>query len=168
MDILNRTELRGLLMWFMSLFGMQYLVIATPSFQVTIALVVAVIGANLAHYIILVAQICRFGLLQMGYKYTALTDRKKGIARVMSGCVTGPLVSWLIRREEDKRRISPKVFYDWSGAAFSADSPPDASGWCHPSVDRPVHRVVTAMQLTSAAVQDAIEALKLTHVPSDL
>jgi len=168
MDILNRSELRGLLVWLMSLFVMQYLVIATPTFQVTISLVMAVIGANLAHYFVLVAQICRFGLLQMGYKYTALTDRNKGIAHVMTGCVTGPLVSWFIHREEDKRRVSPKVFYDWDSAAFSADSPPAASeGWCHPSVDRSVHRVVTAMQLTSAAVREAIERLKLTHVPSD-
>ncbi|CEM23779.1 unnamed protein product [Vitrella brassicaformis CCMP3155] len=89
----------------------------------------------------------------------------------MTGCLTGPIVSWLIHREEQRREVAPKVFYDWSSAALSVDGPPAAasaaSGKCHPSFGRPVHRVVTAMQLTSAAMQDVIETLKLTHVPSD-
>ncbi|CEL98070.1 unnamed protein product [Vitrella brassicaformis CCMP3155] len=170
MDILNRSELRGLLVWFVSLLVMQFVVMLPEgtSLVLPIGLVLVVILANLAHYILLAAQICRYGLLQVGYRYTALTDREKAIARVMSGRVTGPLLSWLINKEEEKRRISPKVFYDWSSAALSADGPPAASGVCHPSFGWPVHRAVTAMQLTSAAMQDATERLKLTHVPSDL
>ncbi|CEL98071.1 unnamed protein product [Vitrella brassicaformis CCMP3155] len=169
MDILNRSELRGLLVWFVSLLVMQFVVMLPEgtSLVLPIGLVLVVILANLAHYILLAAQICRYGLLQVGYRYTALTDREKAIARVMSGRVTGPLLSWLINKEEEKRRISPKVFYDWSSAALSADGPPAASGVCHPSFGWPVHRAVTAMQLTSAAMQDATERLKLTHVPSD-
>ncbi|CEM11834.1 unnamed protein product [Vitrella brassicaformis CCMP3155] len=130
MDILNQSELRGLLVWLRSLFSMHFVVMLPEgtSLVLTIGFVLVVIAANLVHYIMLVAQICR---------------------------------------EEDKRRVSPKVFYDWSTAALSADGPPTASWRCLPSFGRPVHRVVTAMQLTSAAVQDAIEALKLTHVPSD-
>jgi len=169
MDILNRTELRGLLVWLMSLFVMQFVVMLPEgtSLALTIALVLAVIAANLVHYVMLTGQICRYGLLQVGYRFTALTDRKKAIARVMSGCVTGPLVSWLIHQEEDRRRVSPKVFYDWSSAALSAaDGPRAASGGCRPS-SGPVYLVVAAMQLMSAAVQDAIETLKLTHVPGD-
>ncbi|CEL95922.1 unnamed protein product [Vitrella brassicaformis CCMP3155] len=170
MDILNRSEMRGLLVWLVSLFVMQSVVMLPEgtSLVLTIALVLVVILANLVHYIILATQICRYVLLQVSYRYTALGDRTKAIARVMASWVTGPLLSWLINREEEKRRVSPKVFYDWSSAALSADGSPAAAGRCYPSFGRPVHRVVTAMQLTSAAVQDAIEALKLTHVPSDL
>ncbi|CEL92604.1 unnamed protein product [Vitrella brassicaformis CCMP3155] len=174
MDILNRTELRGLLVWLMSLFVMHFVVMLPEgtSLELTIGLVLVAIVANLVHYIMLAAQICRYGLLQVGYRYTALTDRKKAFARLMSGCVTGCLMSWLIRREEEKRRISPKVFYDWSSAALSTEGHTPAAAaavsvGCHPSVGRPVHRVVTAMQLTSASVQDAVERLKLTHVPGD-
>ncbi|CEL92214.1 unnamed protein product [Vitrella brassicaformis CCMP3155] len=170
MDILNRSELRGLLVWFVSLLVMQFVVMLPEgtSLVLTIGLVLVVILANLVHHILLAAQVCRYGLLQVGYRYTAITDRENAIARMMSGRVTGPLLSWLINREEEKRRISPKVFYDWSSAALSADGPPAASEGCHPCVGWPVHRAVTAMQLTSAAMQDAIERLKLTHVPSDL
>ncbi|CEM00972.1 unnamed protein product [Vitrella brassicaformis CCMP3155] len=141
------------------------------SFALTIGLVLVVIAANLAHYIALVTRIWRFGLLQVAYRYTALTDRKTAIARLMSGCLAGPLVSWLIHTEENRRQRSPKVFYDWSTAALSVDGPPTAasaaSGKCDPSFGRPMHRVVAAMQLTSAAIQDAVETLKVTHVPSD-
>ncbi|CEM18782.1 unnamed protein product [Vitrella brassicaformis CCMP3155] len=168
MDILNRSELRGLLVWLMSLFVMQFVVMLPEgtSLVLTIGLVLVVVVANLAHYVTLGAQICRYGLLQIGYRYTAFTDRRKAIARLMSGCVTDPLVSWLIRREEDRRRVSPKIFYDWSNVALCADGHPAAAA--SPYVGRPVHRVVVAMQLTSAAVQDAIEKLKLTNVPNDL
>ncbi|CEL94516.1 unnamed protein product [Vitrella brassicaformis CCMP3155] len=172
MDILNLTELRGLLVWLMSLFIMQFVVILPEGTSLAIALVLVVIAVNLVHYVMVAIQICRFGLLQVGYRYTALTDRKQAIARLMTGCLTGPIVSWLIHREEQRREVAPKVFYDWSSAALSVDGPPAAasaaSGKCHPSFGRPVHRVVTAMQLTSAAMQDVIETLKLTHVPSDL
>ncbi|CEM16701.1 unnamed protein product [Vitrella brassicaformis CCMP3155] len=150
MDILNVTEMRGLMVWLMSLFIMRFVVMLFEriSRELTIGLVLVVIIANLVHYIILAAQICRYGLLQVGYRYTALTDYNKAL-------------------EEDRRRVAPKVFYDWSSAALSADGPLAASRRCHPFVRRPVHRVVTAMELTSAAVREAIEALKLTHVPGD-
>ncbi|CEL98613.1 unnamed protein product [Vitrella brassicaformis CCMP3155] len=168
MDILNRSELRGLLVWLLSLFVMHFVVMLPEgtSLDLTVGLVLVVIAVNLVHYIMLGTQICRYGLLQVGYTYTALTDRKKGFARVVSGCLSGPLVSWLIHREEGRRRFSPKVFYDWSSAALSADGPPAAAS-ASLYAGRPVHRVVTAMQLTSAAVQEAIEKLKLTDVPGD-
>mmetsp|Transcript_16854 Transcript_16854/g.48011 ORF Transcript_16854/g.48011 Transcript_16854/m.48011 type:complete len:486 (-) Transcript_16854:2208-3665(-) len=166
MDILNRTELRGLLVWLMSLFAIHFLVVLADggSSILTIVLVLVVITANLAHYVTVVAEVYRFWLLQMSYRYTAVFDRSKAIARVMYGGMMGPLMLWLIRREEDRRRVSPKVFYDWSNAALFVDGPPV------PTLGRPLRparRAITAMQLTSAAVQDVMETLKLTHVPSD-
>ncbi|CEL92618.1 unnamed protein product [Vitrella brassicaformis CCMP3155] len=168
MDILNLSELRGLLVWLMSLLILQFVMLSEgTSLELTIGLVVVVIVANLMHYGTLVAQICRYGLLQVGYRYATLTDRKNAFARMMSGCVTGPLLSWLIHREENRRRVSPKVIYDWSSATLSIGDPSAVTGRCRPCVGRPVYRVVAAIQLTSAAMQDAIERLELTHVPSD-
>ncbi|CEM19917.1 unnamed protein product [Vitrella brassicaformis CCMP3155] len=144
MDILNRSEMRGLLVWLVSLFVMHFVVMLPEgtSSVLTLGLVLVVIVTNLVHYIMLTMQICRYGLLQVGYRYMAVTDRNKAFDRA---------VSWLIHREKKRkkrRRIAPKVFYDWSSAALSADDPPAASVGCHPSVGRPVHRVSVAMQLT--------------------
>jgi len=77
MDILNRTELRGLLVWLMSLFAIHFLVVLADggSSILTIVLVLVVITANLAHYVTAVAEVCRFRLLQMSYRCTAVSDR---------------------------------------------------------------------------------------------
>ncbi|CEM36459.1 unnamed protein product [Vitrella brassicaformis CCMP3155] len=176
MDILNRTEVRGLILWIVSVYLIMLVMVRDVNDIVTTALIIFVMLANLAHYIILVVHVCKHGLSRSDFVMRWSMRRKhRAWLEWFVDCV-----SWLVHREEKQRKLLPSVSYDWRTAQLSlvdslaeainrADDAGNTATSCSLFGGRPaVRKGIAAVQMTCAALEEAVQVLQMKQIPSDL
>jgi len=219
MDMLNRIESQGLVVWLTSIMLLSVIVEShAPDWASALLLLLAML-LNLYHYFCLLSLICYHGLSQVAEKKDELSTRlttigtKFGVTAAswlsmpQSTVLTMPAVTWLssllawhAQRDERRRMMFGKVWLDWdtgrlmwveerrdtvpssspSSNEFHSNSKRRHGGRCcrivgfvrslwlgSSSERRLVRKGVLVSQMLSAAMEEAIELLKIKDVPPD-